>query len=79
MTHNRVARLRRMAMEVESSLVAALDVVRELTYSEIYSRMTESTVVEVGEEGEGEGAEATQSNPQDGDTPPLGVYVEDEA
>jgi len=75
MTQNRVARMRRMAHEVELSLVAALDVVRALTYEEIYSRMTESTVVEVGAEGEEEGAEATQTNPQDGDTPPVGVYT----
>ncbi len=63
-----------MAREVEDALVSALDVVRALTYEEIYSRMTESTVVEVGEQGEGEGAEATQSNPQDGDSPPLETY-----
>ena len=65
-----------MAMEVESSLVAALDTVRALTYSEIYSRMTESTVAEVGEEGEGKDAPASHSNPQDGDTPPMEAYDE---
>jgi len=73
-THNRVARMRRMASEVESSLLSALDVVRSLTYSEIYSRMTESTVPEVGEEVQDRGAEATQSDPQDGDTPPMDSY-----
>ena len=67
-----------MASEVESSLLAALDVVRQLTYSEIYSRMTESTVGEVGEEGVGVGAEATQTDPQDGDMPPREVYSDGE-
>jgi len=63
-----------MAREVESSLIAALDTVRALTYSEIYSRMTESTVVEEGEEGEEEDAIASHSDPQDGDTPPRSAY-----
>jgi len=63
-----------MAHEVEDALLCALHVVQTLTYEEIYSRMTESTVVEEGEEGEEEGAEATPSNPQDGDTPPMLSY-----
>ncbi len=74
MTHNRVARMRRMAREVEDALVVAIDVVRALTYEEIYSRMTESTVVEVGEEGEGKGADSDPIDPQDGDTPPVESY-----
>jgi len=57
-------------------LLSALDIVRALTYEEIYSRMTESDVVEVGEDVEGKGAEATHSDPQDGDTPPMGAYNE---
>jgi len=63
-----------MASEVEDALLSALDVVHKLTYSEIYSRMTESTVPEVGEEVQEEGADATLSDPQDGDTPPLENY-----
>ncbi len=55
-------------------MLSALDVVRGLTYDEIYSRMTESDVVEVGEDVEEEGAEATLSDPQDGDTPPMESY-----
>jgi len=66
--------MRKMASEVEDALLSALDVCRALTYSEIYSRMTESTVVEGSEEGEDRGAEATQSDPQDGDTPPRRAY-----
>jgi len=66
-----------MAREIENSLVAALDVVRGLTYSEIYSRMTESDVVEVGEDGEDRRPIGSQSNPQDGDTPPLETYHHD--
>jgi len=73
-THNRVARMRRMANEVEDALLVAIDVVQKLTYSEIYSRMTESTVPEVGEEVRDRGADATQSDPQDGDTPPMDTY-----
>jgi len=65
-----------MASEVEDCLLSALDVVRGLTYSEIYSRMTESDVVEVGEDVEEEGAVATLSDPQDGDSPPMRSYEE---
>ncbi len=63
-----------MASEVEDALLGALDVVRALTYSEIYSRMTESTVVEEGEEGEDKAPIGAHSDPQDGDTPPQSVY-----
>jgi len=73
-THLRVARMRKMASEVEDALLAAVDVVRALTYSEIYSRMTESTVVEEGEEGEDKDTTVSHSDPQDGDTPPRSVY-----
>ncbi len=63
-----------MAIEVEDSLVAALDVVRALTYSEIYSRMTESTVPEGNEDGSRQGSGSDPNNPQDGDTPPTETY-----
>jgi len=59
---------------VEDALHAALDVVHKLTYSEIYSRMTESTVPEVGEEGSRQGSESDPNDPQDGDTPPTRSY-----
>jgi len=74
MTHNRVARMRRMASEVEDALLVAVDVVRALTYEEIYSRMTESTVPEVGEEGSRQGSGSDPNDPQDGDTPPTESY-----
>jgi len=63
-----------MASEVEDALLAALGVVHALAYSEIYSRMTESTVPEVPEEGSRTGSGSDPIDPQDGDTPPLGAY-----
>jgi len=68
--------MRRMASEVEDSLLVALDVVRKLTYEEIYSRMTESTVPEVCEEVPRQGSGSDPTGPQDGETPPMGTYKE---